>query len=129
MHELSICRALVARLEAIAREHAARVSEVHVSIGPLSGVEARLLRDAFPLACAGTAAEGAALKIETAPVRVRCRVCGAETVATPNRLLCAACGEWRTDLLSGDEMLLRRAILAIDDDPPMRENVREPSHV
>ena len=40
------------------------------------------------------------------PVRVRCEQCGAETDALPNRLLCGACGDFRTQLLSGDEMLL-----------------------
>ncbi len=128
MHELSICQALVAQVEDIARERAARVTEVHVGIGPLSGIEGRLLADAYPLACPGTAAEGSELRIETAPVRVRCRTCGAESDATPNRLICAACGEWRTDLISGDEMLLLRVVLEVDD-APSQENAMESSHV
>ncbi len=51
-------------------------------------------------------AQGAALAVEDAPVRVRCRSCGAETSAEPGRLVCGSCGDFRTDLLSGDEMLL-----------------------
>ncbi len=128
MHELSICQALVAQVEGIACERAARVREVHVGIGPLSGVEGRLLADAYPLAAAGTAAEGSALTIETAPVRVRCRLCGAESDATPNRLVCASCGDWRTDLISGDEMLLLRVILETDDPAPHEPNL-ETAHV
>ena len=128
MHELSICQALVAQVERIARERDARVTQVHVGIGPLSGVEARLLADAYPLACAGTAAEGSDLKVETAPVRVRCRLCGAESDATPNRLLCAACGEWRTDLISGDDMLLLRVTLETEDPAP-REPALEDANV
>ena len=126
MHELSICQALIAQVEDIAREHAARVAEVHLGIGPLSGVEARLLQDAYPLACAGTAAEGSDLKIETAPVRVRCRTCGAESAATPNRLTCAACGDWHTDLISGDEMLLLRVTLETDDPLPQENTLEAP---
>jgi hydrogenase nickel incorporation protein HypA/HybF len=118
MHELSICQALVAQLEGIARAHSGRVTDVYVGVGPLSGVEARLLQDAYPLASVGTAAEGSDLKIETTPVRVRCRACGAESDATPNRLTCATCGEWRTDLISGDEMLLLRVTLETDDPAP-----------
>ncbi len=39
-------------------------------------------------------------------MRVRCRTCKAETDAEPNRLICASCGDFRTELLSGDELLL-----------------------
>ena len=54
MHELAICQALIEQVEAIARERLARrVGTVCVSIGPLSGVEPRLLEQAFPVASAG----------------------------------------------------------------------------
>jgi hydrogenase nickel incorporation protein HypA/HybF len=125
MHELSICQALVAQVEGIARDRTGRVTAVHVSIGPLSGVEARLLADAYPLAAAGTAAESSRLEIETAPVRVRCRTCDAEGDAAPNRLLCAACGDWRTDLISGDEMLLLRVTLETDDPAPRKSTLED----
>jgi hydrogenase nickel incorporation protein HypA/HybF len=111
MHELAICQALLAQVEEIARKHAARVMRVRLSIGPLSGVEPGLLERAYPLACAGTVAEGSELAIEAAPVRVRCRDCGAESVAQLNRLLCGECGGWCTDLVSGDELLLLRVEL------------------
>ena len=65
-----------------------------------------MLVDAFPLAAAGTLAEGALLLIEQLPIRVHCTTCHAESDATPNRLLCASCGDFRTQLISGDEMLL-----------------------
>jgi hydrogenase nickel incorporation protein HypA/HybF len=129
MHEMSICRALIAKVEGVARARGGRIAVVHVGIGPLSGVEARLLSDAYPLATVGTAAEGSRLEIETAPVRVRCRTCGAESEATPNHLVCPACGDWRTDLISGDEMLLLRVEIEVDDDPPPQQTVMESSHV
>ena len=31
---------------------------------------------------------------------------GAETPAEPNKLVCGECGDWHTQLVSGDEMLL-----------------------
>lgn len=115
MHELSICQAMIAKVEDIARQRAARVNAVRVAIGPLSGIEPALLLDAYPLACAGTSAEGSRLAIEQTELRVRCRGCGAESVAEANRLLCGACGDWRTDLLSGDEMLLLRVELDVHE--------------
>ena len=107
MHELSVCNALIEQVEAIAREHrAARVASIGLRIGPLSGIEVPLLEHAYPLAATGTVAEEAKLVIESLPVKVKCSQCGAESEATPNRLLCATCGDFRTNLLSGDEMLL-----------------------
>jgi hydrogenase nickel incorporation protein HypA/HybF len=112
MHELAICQQLVARVADIACENHAAVTGVRVGIGPLSGVEPALIERAYPLACAGTAAEGSTLAIEAMPVEVRCRDCQARTRAGANRLLCGACGSWRTDLASGDELLLLKVELA-----------------
>ena len=107
MHELSVCQALVGQLETLAREQrAVRVLNVLVGIGPLAGVEPALLSQAFPLAAAGTVAQDAELTIEDRPVRVHCLQCGRDSDASVNRLLCGHCGDWRTELLSGDEMLL-----------------------
>jgi hydrogenase nickel incorporation protein HypA/HybF len=123
MHELSICQALISQVEGIARERAGQVRLVRIGIGPLSGVEPRLLEDAYPLACAGTCAEGSQLAIERMNIRVRCRSCGAESEAAPNRLLCGACGDWHTDLLSGDELLLLQIELETKEDRVEAPNV------
>jgi hydrogenase nickel incorporation protein HypA/HybF len=114
MHELAICQALLAQIEDIARERAAKVNRVRLAVGPLSGVEPGLLARAYALACTGTAAEGSELDIDDAPVRVRCRSCGAESAASANRLLCGACGDWHTELASGDELLLLKVELSGD---------------
>jgi hydrogenase nickel incorporation protein HypA/HybF len=106
MHELAICRAIISQISEIAIARTARIRTVRISVGPLAGVEPHFLRAAYPLAALGTAAEGSQLAIETNPLRIRCRGCGKESIALPNRLLCDACGDWRTDLISGDEMLL-----------------------
>ncbi|WP_295389287.1 hydrogenase maturation nickel metallochaperone HypA [uncultured Thiodictyon sp.] len=116
MHELSICQSLLDQVEGIARQHgASRVEFILLQVGPLSGLEPALLHSAWPLAAVGTVAETAELLIEPAPVRVRCLDCQAESAATPNRLLCAACGGFRTRLISGDELLLARVELTIPD--------------
>ena len=89
------------------RENAVRVTVVTLLLGPLSGVEPQLLADAWPIASAGSVAEGAELAVETMPVRVACLECGAESEVAPNRLLCGSCGGFRTRLLSGEELLLK----------------------
>jgi len=107
MHEYAICIALLEQVEQIARQHEAKqVEKIMLKIGPLSGVEAELLQHAWPLAAAQTVAEDAELVIAPAAVVVRCTRCNAESEVPPNRLLCRACGDFRTRLVSGDEMLL-----------------------
>lgn len=113
MHEYSVCLALLEQVERIAAKHRARrVERIVLQLGPLSGVEAPLLEHTWPLAAAGSIAAEAELVMETAPVRVRCTQCGAESAAQPNRLLCGSCGDYRTRLISGDEMLLANLELA-----------------
>lgn len=131
MHELAICQGMLERVEAVAADRGARaVSRVVVRIGPLSGVEPSLLQSAFTLARAGTPAASAVLEIETAPVRVLCRACGAQSEAVANRLVCAACGGMRTRLISGDE--LRLVSLDLDLPEPGAVGTKEqagPTHV
>lgn len=107
MHELSICQALMTQVESVAAQHqATKVISITVQIGVLSGVVPDLLAQAFTIARAGTVAEQAELITETLPIKVRCRQCGAETEASANRLLCGVCGDWQTQLISGEELLL-----------------------
>jgi len=108
MHELSVCLSLLQQLETIAKDrNASAVERVFLKIGPLSGIEPQLLRQAYPLAVAGTVAENAELIIEAAEVVVTCTQCGTESTVLPNRLLCADCGDFRTRIVSGDEMILQ----------------------
>lgn len=115
MHELAVCQSIIAQVTDIARQHGARgVGSVKVLIGPLSGVEPQLLAQAFPIARAGTLAEAAELALEILPIKVRCANCSAETAALPNRLVCGVCGDWHTQVISGDEMLLASVELITD---------------
>lgn len=108
MHELSICISLLESVQRVAAQHdAPAVTRIVLQVGPLSGVEPVLLRNAYPLAAAGTVAADAELVIETTAVRVHCTRCETESDATANRLLCAQCGDFRTRVVHGDEMILQ----------------------
>ncbi len=99
---------LLEQVAAIASERsAASVVKIELDIGPLSGVEAELLKNAYPIAAAGTIAESAELVINEPDVVVRCTRCSAETQALPNRLVCGDCGDFRTRVVSGDAMILK----------------------
>ena len=112
MHEIAVCQALLDQVQAISAEHGdTAVTRITVSIGPLSGVVPELLQRAFYLARARGSAANAELLIEGAAVRIRCRSCGAESEAAPARLICAHCGDFHTDLLDGDQLVLMRVEL------------------
>lgn len=118
MHELAICQALMDQVEDIASQRdAVSVTGIQLGIGPLSGVESQLLKDAYPFASSGTIAENSQLFIESLPVRVHCDQCEKESETVPNKLVCRHCGNWRTTLVSGDELLLMRVELETRDDP------------
>ena len=107
MHELSICQALISQVKKVAEQHKAKgVASVVVAVGPLSGVEAQLLKQAYPVASTGTVAEAAELIIDMLPVRIKCDQCGSQSDATPNKLVCKQCGDWHTTLISGNELML-----------------------
>jgi hydrogenase nickel incorporation protein HypA/HybF len=112
MHELSICQALLAQVTAIARARGAdAIERIVLEVGPLSGVDAGLLARAFDVARAASCAAGATLSIDTPQVTVSCLSCGARSHTSPNRLLCDACGGYRTRIVAGDELNLRRVEL------------------
>ena len=107
MHELAVCQQLLSQVKDIAAENqATTVDLIRVSVGPLSGVEPALLEQAFTIARSGTIAEQAELDIDRPAVTVSCRSCGTESKTTPNMLLCAACGDWKVDVLHGTELML-----------------------
>lgn len=117
MHEMSICQGLINQVEVLANEHGANcVDLIVLSIGPLSGVEPELLNRAFSIARMETIAREAELEIETGPVVVECRSCGGTGEVQVNRLLCPSCGDWKVNLVQGDELLLMR--LEVSDIPP-----------
>ena len=125
MHELSICQQIVKQVDEIALQNqAVAVESITLRIGPLSGVEAALLKQAFPFAAVQTLAENAELIIEKCPVVILCQTCGAKSNAVSNKLVCSQCGDYHTQLVSGDEMLLASVELISSDfckEEPLKE--------
>ncbi|MBT8441893.1 MAG: hydrogenase maturation nickel metallochaperone HypA [Gammaproteobacteria bacterium] len=125
MHELSVCNALVTQVELIAAQNrAGRVARIELEVGPLSGVEPDLLRRAYPLAIAGTVAADAELVIDIPDVVVHCTECETESSVASNRLLCGRCGDFRTQIVSGEELILKR--LELEDVRPDDTNPAQP---
>jgi hydrogenase nickel incorporation protein HypA/HybF len=135
MHELAVCQQLLSQVESIALDHrATAVDLIRVSIGPLSGVEAPLLEQAFTIARAGTIAAHATLELERTAIRICCKSCGATGEASPNMLLCATCGDWKVEVVNGTELMLMSVELtgipeASLPHEPNKSHVEETEHV
>jgi hydrogenase nickel incorporation protein HypA/HybF len=107
MHEYSLVRALLDRVDASAREHGATtVAALRVRIGEVAGVEAELFTSAFELAKRGTRCAAAELELVSAAARWQCTSCGA-SAPRGGVLRCAVCGE-ALCLAAGDEIVLER---------------------
>lgn len=120
MHELSVCQALLTQVAEIAlKKGAEAVDHITIEWGPLCGVERNLLLNAFAIMRSRSIASLATLHIESIGVRIRCLQCGAQTETQANRLVCAACGGFRTRLIAGDELRLRRVEMRVAEPQPV----------
>jgi hydrogenase nickel incorporation protein HypA/HybF len=106
MHEYSLVRAMVDRVEEEARARSAiAVRRLTVRIGALSGVEPELFASAFTLCQEGLLA-GTALEIRRSEVVWTCPQCGG-AIPAGAVLRCGLC-ERPARMVSGDEILLER---------------------
>lgn len=113
MHEASIAVALIDVALDVLREHgAARATGLTVRIGQWSSVVPEALRAAFPAAAAGTALEGAALKVVPVPGVGECPTHGPVELELTRGLRCPICDQPTPTLLQGDELELDEVELA-----------------
>ena len=108
MHELSIALSLIdAAEEEAARRGDARVTALHVRIGPLSGVVPNALLSAYGLACEGSSLDGSKLIIEEVQIVIHCAKCGGDhSAVSPQMLCCVVCGAPAADVIQGRELEL-----------------------
>jgi hydrogenase nickel incorporation protein HypA/HybF len=114
MHEYSVVRALIDRVESEARaRHGLRVRRVRVQVGELSGVDVGLLRTAYDACRAGTMCGDAAMDVVSVPIHWACTRCGGDVPPSGPRR-CRACGA-PAHLTHGGELHLERIELEVDD--------------
>ncbi len=105
MHELSLCRDLLAILERSAAEEGfSRIRRVRLQVGVLAAVDVAALRFAFEVASRGGLADGASLLVESALARAECLACGEGFECNDYLAHCPRCGGERLRLDGGDGM-------------------------
>ncbi len=109
MHELMATQAVLdaatARARA-ARGESARLREVQLELGSLSGLTEDSIRFYWEMLTPGTSAEGCALAVSIVPGRVRCRSCGRDEPATESIAICPVCGSFDAAIAGGGDVAI-----------------------
>ncbi|MBE0656129.1 MAG: hydrogenase maturation nickel metallochaperone HypA [Bryobacteraceae bacterium] len=111
MHEAGIAAEIleIARAQAVAHGKA-RVAEVTVRVGDMSGVVAEALEFAFEALRDGPAS-GAALVMKRIAVLAKCETCGTESRPGADLVLwCESCGR-PLKVLEGEELTVESVVL------------------
>ncbi len=104
MHELAIAQGIISIVRGEAEKRGfTRVLEIGLKMGEFSGLVPDCLRELFPIAAAGTEAEGAKLRIEEVPARFRCLQCGYEGPADRKNACCPNCRSEALKMTAGRE--------------------------
>lgn len=112
MHELSIAKEIIAIVTAEAeKKQLGRVTEIHLRIGALSGVDPEALSFGFEAATLETPLAGARLAIQAVPVHAVCRACGRQFDVEDLVFLCPGCGSVDVEVTQGQEMQIDHLVV------------------
>lgn len=116
MHEESLVRSLLHQVEELARKHhATEVEDIEVEIGPLSGVESLLVREAFERLKDDIQWPNCTLTISVVGLLVFCNHCSGESELFDFRFVCTHCGSTSLRILSGDAFRLLNVRMQIEN--------------
>lgn len=105
MHELAIAQGILElALNTAASHGAGKVTGIRVLTGELTGIVPEALEFGFAALAEGTIAAGACLSISIVPLTGRCQDCGDERGIDKYRFVCAACGSYAIEIVSGREL-------------------------
>lgn len=111
MHEFAFAHNIFKIAEETAKKYdAKKISEVYLEVGELTLIVPELLKQSFKMATTGSIAEGAKLRIEMTPGKIKCNECDKistvsiteEAKLTGLQLFqCKHCGSKNTEILEG----------------------------
>jgi hydrogenase nickel incorporation protein HypA/HybF len=98
----------------IVTKHAAGrpVRTVHVRIGAMRQIVPDTLVYCWSLITEGSDLDGAVLRVERIPAKIRCTGCGYEQVLDAVTMVCESCTGQSVSLVEGDEFLITSLDLA-----------------
>lgn len=109
MHELSLIENMLDQLNTMKRKYGlTSITDVHVAVGAMSGVDASFLQSSFDLYVPSTPWAHLKMHITQVPWRVRCLDCGLEQEIEDLENHCRGCESVRTETVSGTDFLIQR---------------------
>ena len=104
MHELALTEGIINIVSSQQEQEGfSRVLEIRLRVGEYSGIVPECIREFFPIAAKGTAAEEAELIIEPVEAAFRCLDCGYEGKIDRKSACCPDCGSTAVRLTAGRE--------------------------
>lgn len=109
MHELAIAKGIIDIVNSEAKDKGfQRVLEISLRVGEYSGIVPECIREFFPIAAAGSPAEGAALEIQSIPARFQCPDCGYEGRIDRREACCPRCRSLAVRMTAGREFFVEQ---------------------
>jgi len=124
MHEFSTAVSIIQAVTEAATAHGAtRVSAIHLQVGQMSMLNHEQLLFGIEIAARETLAENAAVTIETLPIKVTCKSCGAESIPKGEQSLyellssmtCPKCSSKELEVIQGRECIVKDIEAVVDD--------------
>lgn len=108
MHEYFVVKSVLQVVEDIINKYPGKkIIKAVLLIGKFSGVEPELLKTALEFFKKGTPLEEAEIVIEIEDFKVRCKTCAREFSKDRWDLSCPYCESFNTEIVSGEELLLK----------------------
>jgi hydrogenase nickel incorporation protein HypA/HybF len=112
VHEYSIARTLIQQVKELLAKHAGdQITEVRVSVGEFSGIEADLLSMAYEMLVEGTSLSISKLLVSRVPLAARCGQCDYEFRIERFKFVCPRCNDRRVVVVRGEEMVLESVVM------------------
>lgn len=109
MHELSLIENMLDQLESMKKQYKlASITDVHVTVGEMSGVDVSFLQSSFDMYVPNTRWAHLKMHVSKVPWRVRCRSCLLEQTVDEWNNQCQQCGSTETETIQGMEFLIQR---------------------
>lgn len=109
MHELSLIENMLDQLWEMKKKYDLRnITDVHVSVGAMAGVDEGFLRSSFEMFVPQTEWSQLKMHLTTIPWKVRCEDCHLEQEIRDFENRCDRCGSQNTVTIEGTEFLIQR---------------------
>lgn len=109
MHEVSIAVDLQKIILEVADKHKLnKVSTINIQFGEMVQIIPDIFQSAFKEVCRGSLSEGAEVKIEILPVKIKCVRCFSELeILKYDYYTCKKCNSTDIEIIQGKEVLIK----------------------